>query len=468
MPPLNAYNRPYGVPGQFYKYYTVNDPWAEFASGGINNSYQPRSKSGASGSTLPVTPPATGRKRPNKGGPSNVKVKFPNLDQDDVMEDVPGFDGRSGGGGRRRPRKGNGKRAAGRRPRRKARKVSKRKRTKKITAKKRLPKKTSILRNGVYRSEYQIGTLTSSGERAIYIGHSNVVQKDMRLVFCYAIVKNVLQRAGVEVKTMNDPPRGIELDDNFTVTYRTGNTAGISATTFNVTSVAAAMSTYGDAFDAFLAGLTNEDQVILESFTFTPALVATSTIPRVAITLRNAKVMFDLQSEFRVQNETVIGTNIETTDVAAVDLIGKYYTGKGTGTAVLNDRDMTTPLVCNSGTGVIAKATSTAVNSIIRPLDAQILSNCQKSGPFAMKAGSDFKSVIKGKYTAKIDNLMRVINVDNQPTYPVLNVGQYRMYGLEKKFYNGTDQAIVRYTNRMTIGCTIKYFKSKLTSVTNV
>jgi len=384
---------------------------------------------------------------------------------DKVAKLVLGINGRNGGGGRQRPRKGNGKYV---RKGRKGRKANRSKRSKKITAKKRLPKKTAILTNGVYRSEYTTGTLTSGGERAIYIGHSNMVTSDMRLVFCYALVKNVLQKAGVEVKSMNDPPRGIEVGDNFTLTYRVSNVSVISTNVITVTATADAMSTYGATLATFLAGLSSTEQVVLESFTFTPNLAATSTIPRIALTLRNAKVKFHMTSEFRVQNETVIGTNVESTDVVAVDLIGKFYSGKGTGTSLLNDRDVIVPFVASSTSGVILKATGTGTNAIIRPVDKQMLANCQKSGPFQMKAGSDMLSVIKGTYTTSIDHLPRALNLQGAPTYPLLKIGQYRMYGLEKKFYNGTDEAVVRYTNRSSIGCSISYRKSRMTAVTNV
>jgi len=467
MPPLNSYTRPYGLSGRAYKYVTDNDPWADVRAGGIH--MQPRTKSGSAPTQFPPTPAAGPSKRRTRSS-SNRRVKFANFEQDDLMGDaVPGFDGRAGGGKRRRPRKGNGKYPRGRKPRRVSRrKASRRKRNKKITAKKRQPRKTAILTNGVYRSEYSAGTVTSGGERAIYIGHSNMITQDMRTVFCYALVKNILQKCGVEVKSMSDPARGIEVDDTFTLTYRTSNVAAVTSTNVIVTDTAAAMSTYGDSFATFLAGLTSTEQVVMESIIFTPKLAATSTIPRMALTLRNAKVKFHMTSELRVQNETVIGTKVETTDVVAVDLIGKFYSGKGTGTSLLNDRDITTPFVASSLTGVISKAPGTAINAIVRPMDKQILSNCSKSGPFQMKAGSDILSVIKGMYTTQIDYLPRVFNLQGAPTYPLLKIGQYRMYGLEKKFYNATDQAVVRYTNRSNIGCSISYRKTRLTAVTNV
>lgn len=462
MPPV-SYRRRLSYPGHAVNYYTSSDPWASLRNATVNiNSAGP--------SRYPQTPVSI-RKRPFRGSTTPSARKRIAFTVDKPVDNVPGFDGRNGGGKRRRARKGNGKRTVMRRKSRKASKRSKKyvSKRRKIGAKKRLPKKSSILKNGCYRTEYSTGTLTGSGERCLYIGHSDVVQADMLTVFCFAIIKNCFQGAGVEVRTMNDPPRGIELNDNFIFQYRVTNTAAMSTSTITVTSTSAAISTYADALVTVLTGLANEDQVILESLTFTPALLASSTIPRFSLSLRNAKVTFHLRSEFRLQNETVIGSNVETTDVNAVDLVGKFYSGNGTGTSFLNDRDLTVPFVAERTNGLIGYAPSASVNSIIRPLDKQMLSNCAKSGPFTMKAGSDIKSVITGTYTMNIDRWMRFINLDNAPTYPLLKLGKYRFYGLEKKFLTGTaDQVIVRYANRATVGVQLKYYKSRMTAVTNV
>lgn len=392
-----------------------------------------------------------------------------------VVDNVPGFDGRAGGGGRRRPRKGNG--FARRVRRKRGRKIGKRL-VRKTRARKRSRKastkiQSKILNNGVYRTEYNSGTLAATSDRCLYFGHSNVVQQDMLYVFLSSLVKNVLQRAGCEVKQMADPIRGITIGDTLQIAYRTGND---SATVLFMTATvgsggittATAISGYVDLFFQQMLGLTNEDQIIFESIGLSP-VVSVSLLRWTVINLRNAKVTFHLSAELSLENRTVIaGAGTEVTDVLAVKLVGKYYSGVGTGTHHLNDRDIAIPFVANSGTGMIAVAPGTGVNAIIRPVDHRMMSHVKKSGPFHVSSGQNWVSKLASKQVVRIDDVSRMLSLDNQPTYPLLKFGKFKMFGMEKQINNTGDVVTVGYTHRSTVGCQVKYFKARMTAVSNV
>jgi len=414
------------------------------------------------------TPPSSGRKaRSNR--PLNITVPSFHAQPEPVVDNVPGFDGRAGGGARRRPRKGNGFakiRAKKRLP--KKRKLAAKRRKPKTNKRPRLI--TSVMKNGVYRSEYNNQDLTSDASNALYVGHSDVVQKDIMKCFFYALVKNVLQRAGVEVKSMNEPPRGIELGDNFTLYYKTSNESGVmNAVTSTVAAVINPMSDYGDAFYAWALALTNEDRVILETFVFTPALAVASTIPRVALPLRNMKITLHLKSELTLRNKTYnnIG-DIETDDLDNVPIQGKWYAGKGTGTSYLLDRNSALPLVASGATGLIVKAPSVAENSLIRPIDKRYLDSVKRSGAFMAPAGHTWTSKLSSKLVMPVDKFIKTIQQDNLPDYPHMYYGQFKFYGLEKRIISTAEPVRISVTNRSTIGVGLSFHKPKLTCVTNV
>lgn len=379
---------------------------------------------------------------------------------DKVAKLVLGFDGRNGGGGRRRPRKGNGRKAG--------RRSGKRKRIpkKKIRAKKRLS--TSILTNGVYRSEYFSADATASTTNTLYVGHSNVSQSDVCTVFCYSLVKMVFQRAGFEIKDLADPPRGIEVNDFVTIYYKTNNESAVTSQNFACSATADAVTVYGAALSAFL--LTLAETTVLDSITFTPA-AANATFASTRINLRLATISLDLKSEMFLSNRTYeTATNIETTDLDAQQLIGKKYEGKGTGTSYLNDRAITVPFMANFGTGVITVAPVTGTaghNGLLHPADGKLFARC-KSSAFKVRPGGDWKSLLSGRYTVKIDDMMPLFFVNTAVNYPNIKFGNYRFFGLEKQLIRGVEPVRVAYTTRSTIGAKINLKRAKMSVVNNI
>lgn len=382
-----------------------------------------------------------------------------------VAKMVLGFDGRNGGGGRRRPRKGNG--FASRKIRTKKR-LSKRKSKKRRNRNPRLM--TSIMKNGVYRSEYTNGNNAADGNNALYIGHSDIVQRDIVLVFCYALIKNLFQRAGVEVASVNEPPRGIEVNDNITLFYKPSNATAINSFVITCTNVADSIATYGDSLYTYITGTpVRENQILLDRLIFTPALLATSTIPRVALMLRNMKVHLHTKSEMVFRNRTYDNVADTTTDdLDHVNIVGKWYAGKGTGTSYLLDRNSNIPMVASSANGVIFKASDATENSIIRPVDKRYLSAVSRSGAFKAPSGHTWTSKLSGNYVLTVDKFITTFQSDGLPNYVKMSVGNFKLYGLEKQIFVSPEPVRIASTTRTTVGVGLSFHKARMTTVTNV
>lgn len=283
---------------------------------------------------------------------------------------------------------------------------------------------------------YEYGGTTKSVECA-YIGHATTPLQQMRLLLIKGILKYLLNRASILVRSWNSEimsPRYV------TVKWKPNPNDNSPESSLDISPLGLSYHAYATDIAAKVFGLGLGNLALTEDSVLTKfelkELVGSSVTTIAELNCDLAIVNFACKSEFNVQNRTPNdNANISTEVVDHVPIQGKTYEGYGNGTRVLgpNGVSNTTSALVAGPYGVIDDVALT--NEYSTPLSGIHFRGVKKSGKIVIGAGSVRKSMLTYKKTMTLQQLLREI-IGDAASYAnniqVTFLGKYRMFSLEK------------------------------------
>lgn len=328
--------------------------------------------------------------------------------------------------------------------------------------------KKSIMEKGAMQNTEVSGVLTNTTGLPLYIGHATNPTEISWQMMWKAIIKKLYYRMGLIVTNMDTVPYGINDNDKFDLELKTNYETGTGQTVLSYVKSLALPGSINDVAENFAnqtSGLGNQIQLI--RILFLPVNAATK-VKLHHMDLKNARIHMYSKSTLLLQNRTKAADdddNVERVD--AVPVVGKVYSGNGTGTQMKIDSYAKSEFVANHATGLIKvkPASSNEWRPLYEPPDASMFAQVKGQGKIHMDPGQMKSSSIKVTKTISVNSFVRqLLNVTN--TIHFSRFGQFKFYGFEKQidaFVNSTNIAIA-YENNTEIGCYLLPGHDKYTS----
>jgi len=302
-----------------------------------------------------------------------------------------------------------------------------------------------------------VGTSANVGT----IGHTTMPIGPVMRVVWGAVIKQLLEKAGVQIDTTTIAldGRGLSTTDSFRLVYQTSADAvqTVSTTTYVAAQTLANLADYfGDAGRPWVATSTNADQIRFISIQLVVGVGAARFIRSSFIRLDECRLSLSSKSALKIQNRTVVGAGDDEADVNNQPIFGKSYSGKGTGA---DWRDAYPG--CWQGsivTGVMSGDDGT-VGTMVDIPDPTTFKNVTKSGKMKLEPGELKTSVLNSRVSIDFNKFWSII-------YPMgvgitlrirKDIGDYRFFIYEKMLDTGAVyNMVLAFEHNIDMFCSIK------------
>jgi len=317
-----------------------------------------------------------------------------------------------------------------------------------------------ILAKGVYMTTER--SVLQTSDNCVYIGHvTNPVLQTQQIV-AMAIIKAIFVDLGVVVNNFNDQVEATVTADKLYLQFRADREPGTAITTSTgITVFGVSYFSLADALATTLQSMTEQAELIGIYFYPDPA---TSLLPFRKWSFTNTKLEIIAKSTLKFQNRSVNETGDEDeNDVDNVPLIGRSYSGKGTGTEFNNGTLGVKPFFADRF-GLINKDGDT--EGMKEPPFGQLFPRVKKQGKITIEPGSIKISTLVHKQKMLINSFLRQHDVTNYASiYPAGTLGKFEFFGVEKIIGGLSAQEIqVAAEQNLLIGCICKLGKPKFTT----
>lgn len=279
---------------------------------------------------------------------------------------------------------------------------------------------------------------TFSSSSAVYIGHATCPSNVMRRGIYRALVKKIL----IAARKLNNKWDAVPLfnvaTDEIRITYRQGLDPG--ATAVNHTVIVGGNTQEGIAGQFYSHFETVQmTQSVFMYITYIPAgaTLNPNFIGVTTIDLQKCYIKMSVNSNLKIQNRTVsVTADNEADDVNNVPLIGKSYSGTGTGAKFVHSTAGNVPFVADNFKGVIQRAGN--VNELAEPPSPRLFDRVQKHGTVSLEPGEIMTSNLKYTKSILLDNLIAIAYNEYEDAqaghrYHQKYIGFFKFFGLEKK-----------------------------------
>lgn len=319
-----------------------------------------------------------------------------------------------------------------------------------------------ILKQGAYMTTER--SIDMSGDDTVYVGHANMPYQQTFDILGMAMFKAACVSLGIVVRDWNETLTdvGFASADQFVLVWRNDR-----ETTTNSSSLGFLVSTLSNCYsmaNAFAGKLKalGSNAELLELY-FYPNL-PTSLLRFQKWNLTNTTVMFNSKSSFKFQNRSVNETgDDQKDDVDNVPLNGKSYAGSGSGTEWNNSTKLQKPFYADDK-GLIQRDGD--VEGIKEPPFGQLFAKVKQLGKIRVNPGDIKTSVLTTKQSFNLNRFITLMPVSSSTlTYPVMKVGKFQFFALEKVIGGLSEQQInVASEANLLIGCIVKLGKPDYTT----
>jgi len=326
---------------------------------------------------------------------------------------------------------------------------------------KRRGKVSKMLSGGIYLTQERSVVQTSG--TCVYIGHCSVPVREGTLIVCMALVKAVCNSLGINANDFNENTDGFTFNDRLWINYTnfTGPSATVSSVQFSLTGIS--YFTLANNMANFFQGL-NENAEITQVY-FQPDVLV-SGIAKKLWNMQNASFTIYAKSDLKFQNRSVNETGDEDAeDVDNVPLIGRGYSGNGTGTTYNGGTIGVRPFYCDRY-GLLSKDGDVG-KSLKEPPFGQLFQRVKKVGGVSVQPGGIKTSTLTTRITMGFNTWIRKqLNTEYFQDYPIGHLGKFEFYALEKIIGGLSAQTIqVAAEKNLLIGCQFKLGAMKYTSM---
>lgn len=309
----------------------------------------------------------------------------------------------------------------------------------------------NILNKGCYMTTERSCVQTS--DNCVYVGHATNPLLQTTQIVMMAFVKAIFRDLGIKIPSMESVVDGSVAGDAIVIQYRVNREVATGLTTHTESIFGVTYFAVADALATWMGGL--PEQVEFDScyLNITPA---TSLFPFRSWNLLNTRIMVTSTSTLKFQNRSVNETGDEdTNDVDNVPLIGRSYSGKGTGTEWNNGTLGVKPFYADRF-GLINKDGDT--EGMKEPPFGQLFSQVKKSGGISIHPGSIKISKLSHKINLTLNRFHRMFDDHTYgSTYPAGSMGKFEFYGVEKVIGGLSAQEIqVALEVNLLIGAVVK------------
>jgi len=315
-------------------------------------------------------------------------------------------------------------------------------------------KELSIAQNkGLIMTE-EVGISTTSGVTdAIYIGHSTWVRDEIREQFFRVLLKGLLSKMGIPVRSIKDP-LPLKQNDVFTLDWipevngalqNTVVTLGATAADNTLQLIAAALLTVFEADADHLTGpMFQRIQYRNAGDTY-----------RVDINLIHAKIKMHIKSALKLQNQT-LASGADADNVDNIPVYGKSYEGLGNG-AFTNAQ--VTPLraeyfVATASNGVILQVGTVATGMSEQP-PPKYFKNVKKFGKAMLEPGEIKTSILSDTNSYSVPYLSQLL-YSNNTTLQYYRRGSFRFFGLEHMIQSTASTASIKVVGEINWRCAMQ------------
>jgi hypothetical protein len=186
-----------------------------------------------------------------------------------------------------------------------------------------------------YSTVAQDGT-TVSDPNCVYVAGKTFNAGQVRQTVIYALVKAVLEKAGIDISHELDFVDGISADTRFIINYRANEALGSQETI--VTPPVSPNNTFVGVAAAVLGGMVTASSVLVcfEALTYIPDITKPT---RFQLNIQNLKVKMYCKTSLKMQNRSLnaaVSGETQSDDLDRCPVSGKVYRGVGCGPTIRN------------------------------------------------------------------------------------------------------------------------------------
>jgi len=286
-------------------------------------------------------------------------------------------------------------------------------------------------KHGVTYSTETQGLVSAS--QCAYIGHSTTNYQQWAKYFCFALLKEICSKQGIDINSFGESPAGFAVGDVFTLAYQATPVAAF--TTRSHTVVAGDVVSYDSLATAiwlnvFFPIIDNitlfTNRAIMRDFAWSPL-----NDRLVKLSLIDGKIFITAKASLKMQNRsvTVVADN-EADDVNNAPLNGKVYEGTGSS---MYPKDISAFPPPDRIQAVVSF--SSPEDSMNEPPPSYFFVGCKKSAKVRINPGSIKTSVLNYKGNIPINTFWRMMSATYATAtddFHSVPFGKFRYFGLER------------------------------------
>jgi len=298
-------------------------------------------------------------------------------------------------------------------------------------------RKTSIQRLAVNGVTYNVETQNTVNDlNCVYVAHTTSNYQQFAKYFCYALLKEIVRRKGIDINNWADQPIGFAVADQMTLAYQANPTVNFS--TINYPLVAADVVSYETVanaiwinifFSAVETGLFTS-RSIMRDFAWQPV---GDRIFKFAFS--GGYINIHSKSALKMQNRTVTDpADFDSNDVNAMPIIGRSYDAKGSS---IYPKDISSSTPPNRVTGVSSFAATE--NSMREPPQPYFFSGVRGSSKVKILPGGIKTSLLTHSFNISINNfwvVMSNVYILANDDFHSVPFGSCRYFAFEKVIGN--------------------------------
>lgn len=328
-------------------------------------------------------------------------------------------------------------------------------------------RRSKTLSSGVMMTTDSGLTTTSGVPYGLWIGHTTYPKLNIQQCLMMLFVKRLLMKLNKQIINWNQVATSsnvLKTDDYIRLYYKANQdpTTAISyiehkvlvTDTFYV--IANALNTL------FISAST--DETVITHIEYEPVVANSS---RTTMDLSRAKVLVDIKSSFKIQNQTVAeGGDDDFTAVNNIPLYGKLYEGGGSGTLSNRIRQQEQQFIAgNASTAIMVKNAqapgivgSTVTSNITEPPPPGYFNRVKRVSKAHLDPGQIKTSVLTHKRWMSVQNLVKMIYPYLNDAYPYVTFGKFRLFFFEHmiKYSEDTPNIVIRAEVENKVGMQLK------------
>lgn len=301
-----------------------------------------------------------------------------------------------------------------------------------VTRLRSIGKISKLMANGV-QSSIEQGNVTTSPE-CLYLGHATCPSVQMKKSLYRSLIKLILMEAGKLNPKWDANPVYCGGTDVIRLEYSLGSENG--TTSVDVV-FGGTQEDIANAFYTHFEGITNT-QLLFVRISYIPNLAGNpGGIGAFTLSLQNALVEMQCDSQLRMQNRTVtLNVDNEADDVNNLPIKGRVYYGYGSGTRYVAPYQPYIPLFGDNTHGTIQRSGNTT--ELQEPPHPKLFESVTKSAFVELQPGEIITCTLRYGKTMLLQTLLLKVYDnygDSQPNfrYKLKAMGEFSFYAFEKK-----------------------------------